>query len=536
MGDETMTVSNHAPTAQAPHAVAAAATNSQHRDPETQSGWWRAADLGVLGVWIAVVGFTLQYHEKWADEAQAWLIARDLDLKTIWFHELRYEGSPGLWHTILWIAQHVFHAKYGALGYIGMAGATAGAAVLIFKAPFPRYIRWPLAFTYFMVYQYAVIARPYTLLPLLAFVAALIFKDIHHPERMTVVLVLLANLSLHGTILAGCFGLGYLIEAYKQRKDIDGGTRRRYWVCIGVMAATFLFIVAILKPTPDVGEFAKKSPLEEMPAAVKAMQPSKLTKLESAISGAFLDYWVPSALFIALAGWWFYLRRRFVTFALPVGLLTGLYAVIHGYAHHQGTIFTATLAALWIAWPESDSSDTWTRFDRKAHVAMLVAVIALCALNLWDAEVAIRHEYLYPYSGAEDAANYLKSAGADKDKVVGFLYGVVGIQPYFEHNILANIPTAYYHHGLPLRGFDMDPQEFRQIDPDYVVAFTEQPQLMASYGLPVIEAEGYEVVHLSDGYMLYKRSVYVRQLYFILRRVHAQSSKSPSDSNLFHNR
>ncbi len=189
--------------------------------PSSAARWWRIADFGVLSAWIAIVGFTLQYHEKWADEAQAWLIARDLDLKTIWFHELRYEGSPGLWHTILWVAQHVFHARYDALGYIGMAGATAGVALLIFKAPFPRYIRWPLAFTYFMVYQYAVIARPYTLLPLLAFSAALLFKDLEHPERMTIVLVLLANLSLHGTILAGCLGLVYLMDAYRARERLD---------------------------------------------------------------------------------------------------------------------------------------------------------------------------------------------------------------------------------------------------------------------------------------------------------------------------
>ena len=53
-------------------------------------------------------------------------------------------------------------------GYIGVAFAIAGVAVLVFKAPFPWFIRWPLAFTYFLIYQYAVIARPYTLLPLYA--------------------------------------------------------------------------------------------------------------------------------------------------------------------------------------------------------------------------------------------------------------------------------------------------------------------------------------------------------------------------------
>jgi len=488
---------------------------SQSSDPAAR--WWRLADFGVLGAWIAVVTFTLRYHEKWADEAQAWLIARDLDLKTIWFHELRYEGSPGLWHTILWVAQHVFHARYDALGFIGMAGATAGVALLIFKAPFPRYLRWPLAFTYFMVYQYAVIARPYTLLPLLAFAAALLFKDLKHPERMTLVLVLLANLSLHGTILAGCLALVYALDAYRARGTLDARVRRKYWGCIGVMAAVFVFVALILKPTPDVGEFAK--PLDQMPASIQAMQPTTLTKLESTVSGAFLDYWLPSTVFILLTGWWCFHRGRLLVFALPLLLLSALYSLIHGYAHHHGTLFVVAITAVWIAWPTTWERRGFNVLQQRAQWAMTALLLGLCALNVWDGVVAIRHEYLYPYSGAEDAANYLKSVGADSEKIVGFLYGVVGVQAYFDHNILANIPTAYYHHGTPLRGFDLDINEFRGINPEYVVAFTEQPQLMMDFGIPPIRAEGYEIVHVSDGYMLYKRGVYVRQVYLILGRV-----------------
>ena len=481
--------------------------------------WWRIADFGVVGAWIAVVAFTLRYHEKWADEAQAWLIARDLDLKTIWFQELRYEGSPGLWHTILWVAQHVFHAHYDALGYIGMAGATAGVALLIFKAPFPRYIRWPLAFTYFMVYQYAVIARPYTLLPLLAFAAAMLFKDLEHPERMMVVLVLLANLSLHGTIVAACLGLVYALDAYHARERLDSRVRGKYWICIAVMAAAFVFIVVILKPTADVGEFAKKNVIERMPESIKAMQPTTLTKLESTTSGAFLDYWLPSTLFIVFAAWWCFRRRKLLLFALPVLLLTALYSLIHGYAHHHGTLLIAAITALWVAWPSERDRADFETLDRRSFKVMIAFLLILCALNIWDAEVAIWHEYLYPYSGAEDAANYLKLVEADKTKIVGFLYGEVGIQAYFDHDILCNMPTAYYHQGMPFYGLELNPEEFDRLDPDYVIVFTEQPQLAMEMGIPEVRARGYDIVHFSDGYMIYKQGVYVRQAYFILRRV-----------------
>src|SRR5271157_1565019 len=237
--------------------------------PAAPPKWESIGNYFVLLAYSAVVLFTVRYHEKWADEAQAWLIARDLDLKTIWFHELRYEGHPGLWHTVLWIAQHVFHASYAALGYIGVAFAIAGVAVLVFKAPFPWFLRWPLAFTYVMVYQYAVIARPYTLLPLFCFLVAILFKDPEHPERMTVVLVLLANLSLHGAILAACFGLLFLIAAMKSWPSLSVPVRNRYFICAAVMVLTFLFLFVILKPTPDIEEFIEKRKFAELSESAK---------------------------------------------------------------------------------------------------------------------------------------------------------------------------------------------------------------------------------------------------------------------------
>ena len=490
--------------------------------PARAARWWRIADFGVLGVWIGVVAFTLRYHEKWADEAQAWLIARDLDLKTIWFHELRYEGSPGLWHTILWVAQHVFHTRYDALGFIGMAGATAGVALLIFKAPFPRYLRWPLAFTYFMVYQYAVIARPYTLLPLLAFAAALLFKDLEHPERMTIVLVLLANLSLHGTILAGCFGLVYVLDAYRARERLDARVKRKYWICVGVMAAVFVFIVLILKPTPDIEEFVLKKQFAALPADARAQLhiPTALGKLSAVISGAFLDWWVPSLAFLLLAAGWFVIRGRLLVFALPVGALLTLYGAVHGAAHHHGSVFIAAICAFWIAWPNPVELRSLSARQSRTLKGMTVLLLSVCAVNLWDAGIAIDREYLFPYSGAQDAAAYLTSVGATQRPMFGFLFGVVAVQAYFDQGIFANMPTSFFHHGLPLYGTNLDVDDLHRIRPEYVVAYSMDPNLMIESGIPQLTAEGYEMVHFSDGYYLYKRAVFERETYFILRRAH----------------
>ena len=537
IADETSVLRDPLPHSSAAQSVpadgttAAPASNAALRSSSAATSlnpWWQIGDFGVLGLWIVVVSFTISYHEKWADEAQAWLIARDLDLRTIWFHELRYEGSPGLWHTILWIALHVFHAKYGAIGYIGMAGATAGVALLIFKAPFPRIVRWPLAFTYFMVYQYAVIARPYTFLPLLAFAAAILFKDIRHPERMTIVLVLLANLSVHGTILAGCFGLAYLIEAILSWRTLESSVHRRYQVCVGVMALTFLFLFAVLKPTPDVEVFAAKKEIAQLPPAVQVQLGSTtLQKLSAVTSGAFLDYRWPSVLFVALAGAWCYERRRFLTFVLPVGAMIALYSFVNGYPHHHGTPFIASITALWIAWPDQQEHHSCIARDRWAARGMVAFLLCLCAVNIWDAVVVIHREYLYPYSGAEDAAKYLKSVSADRGPIFGFRYGMVGVGAYFDHNIFTNMRTAFFHHGVPFEGTTLTAEQLLRVRPEYMVFYTRDPGETVQNNIPQFAALGYEVVHFSDGYYLYKNIIYEREAYFILRHTHTGALQVP---------
>lgn len=486
--------------------------------------WWSIGDGVLLLVYSGTVLWTIPYHEKWADEAQAWLIARDLSLKSIWFHELRYEGTPGLWHTILWVAQHVFHAPYDAISYIGACFAIGGAALLLFKAPFPRMVRWPMAFGYVFLYQYAVIARPYTMLALLAFCAAIFFKDLQHPERITVVLVLLTMVSLHGAILAGCLGLVYLLEAVRSWGALDRSVRKRYAICVAALTLTFVFLVAILKPTPDVQEFATATGVSQQAAQLQANMVTIPVKLEAVFSGAFLDFTLPSVVFAILVGAYCTLRRNLLIYLLPVGLLIVLYVIIHGYAHHQGTVTIAAIMALWIAWPADQEQSTWTPVARRATQAMIALLLLFCAVQIWDSAVVIRHEYLYPYSGAGDAARFLKSDHAENTRIFGFSYGIAGIQAYFDRNIFANTPTTYFHHGLPLCGWTLDLGEVGRESPAYIVIFDEDPQrIIDLHVIDALESIGYQMVHFSDGYQLYRRGVYVRQVYFILKRIGWQS-------------
>jgi hypothetical protein len=486
--------------------------------------WWKIADFSVFGLWVVVVVFILGYHEKWADEAQAWLIARDLDLRTIWFHELRYEGSPGLWHTILWIAQHWFHVPYTSLGVIGVLCAATGAAFILWKAPFPRPLSYLLLFSYFIVYQYAVIARSYNLLPLLVFGAAYFYRDRSHPLRMTVVLILLANVAVHGTFLAAALGFCFLIEAFKEWPNLSETVRRRYWLCGAAMLLTFLFLFAILKPTPDVKEFAKTG------VAQDPVTYTPLVRFKEVLAYAFLDQPLISALFLFLAGVWCFKRGKLLPFVLPTSLMLFLFVAVHGRVHHHGTVFIAAIAGLWIAWPTSQEMQGFSSFDRLSTRAMSGLLACLLCVNIWDAAAAMRHDYLYPYSGSDDAASYLKQVRADESSIFGYTYGMAAVQAFFDHNILVNIPTTYYHEGLPLHGEVIDFREIRAEAPQYVIIFSHVPEVEFKALDPPLRSSGYGLVHFSDGRIFYKRFVAFATSYFIYRRVWPGPGQAPVQS------
>ena len=292
-------------------------------------------------------------------------------------------------------------------------------------------------------------------------------------------------------------------------------------MCIGVMAAVFVFIIVILKPTPDVEEFFRRKQFAQLPPEARAQMkiPSGLDKLSAVISGAFLDWWVPSLVFILATAAWCFTRRRLLLFALSVGTLIAFYGKVHGYAHHHGTVFVAAIAVLWIAWPGPFELVSFNTLQRRALKAMIALLLSLCAINIWDAAVVTHREHLFPYSGAKDAAAYLKSVNATQRPMFGFLFGVAAVQAYFDQNIFANMPSSFFHHGLPLWGTDLNVDDLHRINPEYVVAYSINPDLMLQSGIPQLTAEGYEIVHFSDGYYLYKRAVFERETYFILRRI-----------------
>src|ERR1700758_1854617 len=98
-----------------------------------------------LILYAALIASAIPYHEPWADEAQAWQLARSLSLPSLFLDHIRYEGSPGLWYLLLWMLTRA-HLSYSGLHWLCGGIAVASTSLLLLLAPFPRYLRLALPF------------------------------------------------------------------------------------------------------------------------------------------------------------------------------------------------------------------------------------------------------------------------------------------------------------------------------------------------------------------------------------------------------
>ncbi len=193
--------------------------------------------LAAFATMLAIVG---PRHEPWFDEAQAWLIARDATLWDLLAHKVRYEGSPGLWHALLWFLSHA-GMPFSWLWMVSGALACGGAWIILTRAPFPFWLRTGIVFSYFMAYQYAIVARSYALdLLLIPLIAASFANRLNRPVLYGALLGLLANVNAHSFIVAAALFAEFVLASWKR-----GGFGRTHVIgCATYMAAAMAAALA----------------------------------------------------------------------------------------------------------------------------------------------------------------------------------------------------------------------------------------------------------------------------------------------------
>jgi hypothetical protein len=381
--------------------------------------------------YAAVVAFAIPYHEPWVDEAQAWQLARSLPLVTLFQKYIRYEGSPGLWYLLLWVLNKA-HVSYAGMHWICGAIAVVGISVLILRSPFPRYLKLSLPFTYFLLFQYAVVARNYVLVPLLLFMIASRWK--RSPVVIALLLGLLANVAAHAAAISGGLAIVYAMEQIGRADFKEVAQRRK-----------LLFGAAILVCCYAIALWTAWPPHDLVLARVRGQSRSFTAFAIASLVWGVCQPWLLSFLFWITIG--LCLRaRRSLFYLLPVLFFACFSGEVYATWWHVGLVIPLVICLLWITWPAPGCSvSRYETIGRAALILMAGTQI------LWSA-YALVYDHSHAYSPDLAASKFLQPLVRDGATIaVTYLdepwihsFGAVGILPYFDHNIYMNLPNSFW--------------------------------------------------------------------------------------------
>jgi hypothetical protein len=434
------------------------------------------AGLVAVGVWR---------HEPWFDEAQAWLLARDLRQSELFFHALRYEGTPGLWHALLLVPTRM-HLPYVALNVTGGLFAVAGVLVFLRHAPLPWLLRVLVPFTFFVLYQYAVVARSYCLLPLLVFLVAWRYpRRFEQPWRLVLLLALLANISLHGVLIAGGVWAAHLLDVFRRWKQMGFPARVTH-----AAASLSLLVVAALIALQIY------PPADSTSATHLWSEPADIARRAfSAWDESMTGIWWLSSLIVIASAIWFFNRRALALYLVPTLMLLALFGFRYVSPWHQGALFIVWIMALWLSFTEPER----IVLPPLARLGLIAAFVVPLVLHVNWAVRTWRLDYKGSYSGTRDAAAYIRAHGLDRKRIFGLGYPSFGVQPYFDRNIFINLNHGKGPAFWPWsRDADnvQDPEACATLRPDYVLI-----DLKTNRGE---QPAGYHLIRISRGRLWWK--------------------------------
>lgn len=460
---------------------------------------WKTMALAVFVTWLVVIG---SRHEPWIDEAQAWLIARDSGLRELLFERVRYEGTPGLWHVILWVAIRC-GLPYSLLFLIPTCFAALGAAVVLWRAPFPAWVRAAILGSYYFAYQYGVIARSYSVDLFLVPLAALFFRTrTTRPLRYAITVGLIANLNAHGFIAATAMGAELCVALFKagRAQNIRNGAALLLLASMGLFAlfcawqpADNAFIREHRAPIPIIIAFVNQAFVNR----VAIFSTEDVGRLEATLGFAItiLALW-PSLRLIARGS------ARWLALAVG-GALLAFSGLTYASFWHSGLLYLFWIFSLWVSWPASGP------VTRSLPVGLGVIAVAQLTAAIQTGSWDYRHVYSPAGAAAAFVADY--RAAHPHASTAAFGYKTFAMQPYWPGNQFDNYKGGAAHPAWLdwRRGQTWDPFAARLA---WLNLLAEKPDLiiasMSAVGrAPVPEgtcAAGYRVIRRFRGQMIWR--------------------------------
>lgn len=389
--------------------------------------------LSIIVYAIIVLGMII-FHEQWRDEAQSWLIARDLDLFGL-IKQMKYEGHFLLWYLIL--------MPFAKLGFpyiteniISCVICIITSALILYKAPFSRLKRNLIIFSYPMIYLYPIIARCYCLIPLaITLICILYQRKYEKPKSYLLAIILLTNTHVIMLSLVAFLLIDFYIDYIKIRKEIGKQENDRIkisiWLAMSIIVLSGLPLLGCITTNKDIGSKYSIG-IRIMNSLV--LQPTKFVK--SNVDFFFVSgiLWYTLILYLIYYELKYY-KLDFIKICVIILWQLFIYGFIYGMSSQRAG--TVIFIILFFVWTRKDKKKEKIKIEK--NLKNMIEIVLMSASVL----VGIIYcciDITFPYSSAKETAQYINQ-NIDKSAVI-----LTGNQPEFCSSIMAytNKVRFYY--------------------------------------------------------------------------------------------
>lgn len=443
------------------------------------------------------------HHEPWRDEALVWNQARNNSLWQI-LDNVKYSGTPALSFLVL-----VPFAKAGlpyiASGIVHAALATVAVALLLFFSKFSLITKILFTFSYFMAYEYAVIARNYVETIVILFALATLYVSrFRRPLVVSLLIALLFHVNSYSLGPAAALAILFSIELLYKRKFSSKST-----FAIATMIVGCLSSIALLLPAHYPIQEMELDHLQQVGLMLRdAVIPFfEFSPLSGNVSQFLSTTSIASMIIFLLTFLVLNIRHIKIIFLFVAIFVWHVFmnAYIHlGYLRHHGLLLIFIIFLWWVRGGKLETK--WEKISNGIgavifNMLLLVSVVFSGYMYYWD--------YIYPFSGTTDMAAFIQSHVNQTDPIVAFKAPLTeGITAYLPHHYFwyPEYKSSTYRvfsdsrHGR--RSEDLiSPDVFERMNNHF--PNNQKVFLLLTYPLVLVEERQYKLLHVSTAKKLW---------------------------------
>ena len=377
---------------------------------EKSSTKYKLFDLLVVFTYAVITLILIHYHEFWRDEAQQWLIVKNLSFIDI-IKQMKYEGHFLLWYLIL--------MPFAKLGFpiitesiISWLILCCSVFLILKKAPFSYLYRVLFIFTTPVIYAYSVHSRSYSLIPLAIILCAMAYKNRKEKPFIYILsIVFLANTHIIMYGLICILILEYLIETIKERKILDKKQMQKR-----VFAFVLLFILLLLSVAPLFGSLISNKDIKinnkfNYKKLKELFVFNPYTQFIYYYNGVFSNILIRILLFVCTLNVLIYsfknVKNIFFKIFFIVFFQWLIYVFIFGQSFLKG--FSVSFIILFYVWTYK-SGNKKNDISKLERYLLEYSIIILLVLNIFNAEIWCFDEISNNYSSSKETAQFIEES------------------------------------------------------------------------------------------------------------------------------